>query len=128
MNPRCGQPFSDWLLRASPEEVAWVVREWGEDDDPIMALRIAEAVLDKQRQCGEYQSTLDLAEVIRQVKMGQDDRGQHPAKLTFQAFRVFINNEMEQLDAFMQASVPLLKKGARTVVITFKRPEAAAVK
>lgn len=128
MNPRCGRPFSDWLLHATPEEIAWIVREWGEDDDPIMAMRIAEAVSDKQRQCGEYRSTLDLAESIRQVKMGQDDRGQHPGKLAFQSFRVFINNEMAQLDAWMQNTLPLLQKGARAVVITFKRPEAAFVK
>jgi len=128
MNPTSGVPFSEWLRTTTPAEVAWIVREFGEDDDPVMGLRIAEAVLAKQQQLGEYRSTLDLAEVIRQVKMGQDDRGMHPAKLSFQAFRVFLNREMDQLTAFMEASVPLLQPGARAVVITFKRPEAAAVK
>lgn len=128
MNPECGEPFADWLLKASVEEVAWIVREWGEDDDPIICLRIAEAVLETQRRCGRYASTLDVAEVIRQVKMGQDDRGQHPAKLPFQGFRVFLNQEMPQLDAFMEASVPLLQPGGRALIITFKRPEAVAVK
>merc|ERR1712087_645835 len=57
-----------------------------------------------------------------------DDRGQHPAKLTFQALRVFINNEMDQLERFLEGSLPLLQPGAHAVVITFKRPEASLVK
>lgn len=128
MNPDAGQPCSEWLRTATAEEVAWVIREWGEDDDPIMALRIAEGVLDTQRRYGTYKSTLQIAEVIRQVKLGQDDRGQHPAKLPFQAFRVFLNHEMEQLSAFLEGSGPILQIGARMVVITFKRPEAGVVK
>merc|ERR1712232_1107197 len=128
MNPQSGTPFGDWLQTATAEEVAWIIREWGEDDDPIMPLRIADAVLSWQQKHGPYKSTLEIAEVIRQVKMGQDDRGQHPAKLSFQSFRVFINHEMEQLSAFLDGSVPLLRPGARAVVITFKRPEAAVVK
>lgn len=128
MNPESGMPFCEWLLTAQPEELAWIVREWGEDDDPVMPLRIADAVLARQRRFGPYKSTLEIAEVIRQVKFAQDDRGQHPAKLSFQAFRVFINHEMPQLEAFLEGALPLLKPGARAVVITFKRPEAAVVK
>lgn len=128
MNPSAGVPISRWLETATPEELAWVIREWGEDDDPIMPLRIAEAVLARQKGDGPFRSTLDIAEVIRQVKHGMDDRGQHPAKLTFQALRVFINHEMSQLPRFMEGALPLLKPGARCVVITFKRPEASLVK
>eukprot|EP00811_Abedinium_folium_P011436 NODE_2058_length_2304_cov_6.096463.p1 GENE.NODE_2058_length_2304_cov_6.096463~~NODE_2058_length_2304_cov_6.096463.p1 ORF type:complete len:298 (+),score=116.38 NODE_2058_length_2304_cov_6.096463:1348-2241(+) len=128
MNPTAGRPLGEWLQTASAEEVAWLIREWGEDDDPVMALRIAEAVLARQRRSGPYKSTLVIAEVIRQAKMCLDDRGQHPAKLTFQAFRVFINHEMEQLRAFLDGAVSLLQPGARAVVITFKKPEATIVK
>eukprot|EP00747_Dinoflagellata_sp_TGD_P057981 gnl/TRDRNA2_/TRDRNA2_150902_c1_seq1.p1 gnl/TRDRNA2_/TRDRNA2_150902_c1~~gnl/TRDRNA2_/TRDRNA2_150902_c1_seq1.p1 ORF type:complete len:415 (+),score=76.22 gnl/TRDRNA2_/TRDRNA2_150902_c1_seq1:2-1246(+) len=128
MNQEGGKPMSEWMLTARPEEVAWIIREHGEDDDGIMPLRIADAVLEEQRRTGAYKSTLDIAEVIRQVKHGMDDRGQHPAKLSFQSFRIFINHEMEQLSSFMEGAVPLLRPGANCVVITFKRPEATIVK
>lgn len=128
MNPKHGIPASEWLQTVTVAELAWVIHEYGEDDDPIMSQRIAEAVLERQRRIGPYTSTLQIAEVIRKVKLGLDDRGQHPAKLTFQAIRVFLNQEMQQLDAFMENAMPLLQPGARMVVITFKKPEASAVK
>eukprot|EP00928_Gymnodinium_smaydae_P092636 TRINITY_DN76555_c0_g1_i1.p1 TRINITY_DN76555_c0_g1~~TRINITY_DN76555_c0_g1_i1.p1 ORF type:complete len:640 (-),score=115.71 TRINITY_DN76555_c0_g1_i1:84-2003(-) len=128
MNPSRGIPISEWLQTCKPEELAWIIREWGEDDDPIMPSRIAEILLERQRVDGPYKSTLDAADEIRKAKLGMDDRGQHPAKLAFQAMRVFVNTEMEQLRSFMDGSLPLLAPGARTVIITFKRPEASMVK
>ena len=123
MNFKAGIPAWKWLQTATPAELAWVVYENGEDDDPILCHRIAEAALERQRRCGPYTSTLELSTCIQEVKRGLDDRRQHPAKLAFQGIRNFINQEMQQLADAMAAQFQRLKYGGRAVVITFKPRE-----
>eukprot|EP00439_Symbiodinium_sp_Y106_P013182 s6839_g1.t3 len=123
MNFKAGIPAWKWLQTATPGELAWVVYENGEDDDPILCHRIAEAALERQRRCGPYTSTLELSTCIQEVKRGLDDRRQHPAKLAFQGIRNFINQEMQQLADAMSAQFQRLKYGGRAVVITFKPRE-----
>ena len=123
MNFKAGIPAWKWLQTATPGELAWVVYENGEDDDPILCHRVAEAALERQRRCGPYSSTLELSTCIQEVKRGLDDRRQHPAKLSFQGIRNFINQEMQQLADAMEAQFRCLKYGGRAVVITFKPRE-----
>ena len=123
MNFKAGIPAWKWLQTATPAELAWVVYENGEDDDPILCQRIAEAVLERQRRLGPFSSTLELSTCIQEVKKGLDDRRQHPAKLAFQGIRNFINQEMQQLADAMEAQFRRLKYGGRAIVITFKPRE-----
>ncbi|CAE8629828.1 unnamed protein product [Polarella glacialis] len=127
MNFKVGLPAWKWLQTASTAEVAWVLYENGEDDDPILCSRLAEAVLERQRRCGPYTSTLQLSTCIQEVKRGLDDRRQHPAKLAFQGIRNFLNQEMQQLSDALTSQFKRLKYGGRAVVITFKPREETVV-
>eukprot|EP00434_Breviolum_minutum_P038159 symbB.v1.2.033840.t1/scaffold4260.1/size42279/5 len=124
MNFKAGIPAWKWLQTCrTPGELASVIYENGEDDDPVMCHRIAEAALERQRRLGPYTSTLELATCVQEVKGGLDERRQHPAKLAFQGIRNFINQEMQQLADAMAAQFERLKFGGRAVVITFKPRE-----
>ncbi|CAJ1449900.1 unnamed protein product, partial [Effrenium voratum] len=65
MNFQAGVPASKWLQTATPAELASVLFENGEDDDPILCHRIAEAALERQRRLGPYRSTLELATCVQ---------------------------------------------------------------
>lgn len=127
MNQSSGIPASHWLTTVTADELSWVIREYGEDSDPYMARRIAEAVLEHQRVHGPYASTLSLADVVAAVK-GIEDQTEHPAKLTFQAIRVFMNSEMPQLKAAMAGALARIRLNGRLVVISFKEKEATAIR
>lgn len=128
LNPNSGMPASTWLQTVSVPELAWVIFTHGEDNDVVLAQRLAEAILCRQRKRGPYKSCVELADVCREVKQGVDDRGQHPAKLTFQAIRAFLNHEVEQLHLALRGAMQRLRHGCLCVVITYRRKEAAQVK
>lgn len=128
LNPGYGMPAYEWLQTVSVAELAWVIHEHGEDNDVVLSQRLAEGILERQRRLGPYRSSLELADVCREVKQGLDDRGQHPAKLTFQAIRCFLNHEVEQLDLALHGAMERLKPGGRCVIISYRRKEAALVK
>merc|ERR1712079_233781 len=94
-----------------------------------MSERIAEWILGKQRDCGgKIEQTRQLADIITQAKAGIDGQNMHPAKLSFQAIRVFLNQEMEQLDCALNGAFERLAIGGRCCVISFKKKEANAVR
>lgn len=123
MNPSQGIPASEWLQTVTTEELAWVIRMYGEDEDPILSARIAEEIMAHQRENGPFRRTRQLGDVIRDAKRGLDDRSQHPAKLSFQAIRTWINQEFQQFEKVLEGSFQRLKYGGRCVVICFKRAE-----
>eukprot|EP00747_Dinoflagellata_sp_TGD_P169786 gnl/TRDRNA2_/TRDRNA2_199693_c0_seq1.p1 gnl/TRDRNA2_/TRDRNA2_199693_c0~~gnl/TRDRNA2_/TRDRNA2_199693_c0_seq1.p1 ORF type:complete len:444 (-),score=71.42 gnl/TRDRNA2_/TRDRNA2_199693_c0_seq1:110-1441(-) len=123
-----GVSAANWLRTASVEELAWVIHAYGEDDDPINSLRIAEVVMERQGRVGPYGSMFQLVDTIKRAKTAHEERGLHPAKLTIQALRVFVNGELEQIEALLEGTVPLLVNGGRAVVVTSRRAEAAVVK
>lgn len=127
-DPSRGQSASEWIRGATVAELAWVIHAYGEDDDPCAALRIAEAAMHWQERHGPYRTVFQLVDVIRKVKSATDERGLHPAKLTLQALRVFVNGELDQLDTFLNGIMPLLVPGARLAVVTVRRVEASCVK
>jgi len=132
MNQQVGIPAWQWLQECTKEEFAWVIREYGEDGDPIMADRIAEIVMDllaKRRRAGRppLKTTRELGDYVKIAKQNYDERGQHPAKLTFQAIRMFLNQEMQQMDTLLEAACETLVDKGRCVVITFKKKECDAV-
>jgi len=122
-NQSSGQMASDWLMGLSGPEISWVVRQHGEYDDPLLAARIGEEIHQWQCMNGKFQTTGQLADVIYRAKRNLDDRGQHPAKLTFQSIRTWMNQEFFEFEKVLEGSFRRLKYGGRCVVICFKRQE-----
>ena len=123
-----GKSAAVWLQTVSISELAFVLQEYGEEwASPLLAYRLAEAILHRQSEKGPYRSTLELAEVCSTAK-GLDDRGLHPAKLPFQAIRAYLNEELEELRRALESSLASLAIGGRLIVITTRRREATEVK
>merc|ERR1719335_1704073 len=99
MNPQASEPASEWLKRASVKELAWVFCYLGDEDDPLLAQRMAEAILEQQRRCGPFTSTMQLGGAIRHAARSSCGSSTKfgDAKLPMRALTSFINQEMEQL-------------------------------
>ena len=108
---------------------AWVFRDLGDEDDPIFAQRMAEAVLEQQRRCGPFTSTMQLGGALRHVARSTCASSTKfgDAKLPMRALTSFINQEMEQLTEAIVGAFGRLHVGGRIVVITFKPSEEAVV-
>lgn len=128
MNQDEGISAREWLKTVTVEELAWVIHSYGEDDDSLLAERIAETILAKQRDVGgEIKWTTQLSDIVKMAKSGANDGIMHPAKLTFQSIRVFLNQEMQQLDHALCGAMENLVHGGRISVISFKRKESNAI-
>ncbi|CAK9016474.1 unnamed protein product [Durusdinium trenchii] len=126
MNPDVGIPASEWLDTVSPEELAWVIHTYGEDRDAFLAARLAEAICAKR----PFHRTKELAEVVAEVKeqtLGSNPF-QQPARLTFQAIRLHLNQELQQLEKLLSAAFQLLELGGRAIIICFKASEVSTVR
>lgn len=120
MDTSRGQSVGEWLALVSEDELANVLYEYGEERH---SRRIAKAI----KQMEHYQSTLQLAETIKQAHPNWQ-KGKHPATQSFQAMRIFINNELADVDVFLVKSLSLLKAGARLAVISFHSLEDRRIK
>lgn len=127
MNASAGAPASEWLQTVDTNELAWVLHELGEDDDPVLCQRVAEHVRMRHKSLGSYSSTLDFAKEVKDIKKDIDDRGTHPAKLVFQGVRMWVNQEIEQLLGALEAQFRRLRFGGRAVIVTFKAKEELVV-
>jgi len=127
MDPDAGQSAAQWLARADLAEVRRVVREYG---DERFAASVAKAIVARQSAGRPVERTSDLAEVVASAIPVKDrkDPNQHPATRTFQALRIFINQELEELALTLQTSVARMAPGARLVVISFHSLEDRIVK
>ena len=123
MDPTRGEPVSDWLARASTEEMRKVIAELGEER---FARRVAEAVSASRRETPITRTAQLAAIVARAVRTREP--GKHPATRTFQALRMFINDELGQLRIALAGAFALLAPGGRLVVISFHSLEDRAVK
>jgi len=126
-DPSRGVSAKTWLQNVSVNELTQVLMEGEDWLSNILAQRLAEAILARQAQFGPYRSTLELAEVICSVK-GSDDRGMHPAKMTFQAIRSYLNKELSELRFTLTTALESLQLGGRLIVVTLRRKEATEVK
>jgi 16S rRNA (cytosine1402-N4)-methyltransferase len=127
MDPQHGISAADWLAVARAEEIALVLREFGEER---YARRIA-AYLVEARALEPIRRTLQLAELVFQAMPGRArhaEPGQHPATRTFQAIRIHINQELHELDAGLEQALESLKAGGRLAVISFHSLEDRRVK
>ncbi len=123
MDPSSGQSAAQWLALADREEIAKVLREYGEER---FAWKIAGAIIDS-RATTAIATTGQLASLIEQT-MPFKQKGKHPATRSFQAIRIYINRELEQIETFLDSSVNLLRCGGRLAVISFHSLEDRIVK
>ncbi len=120
MDTSRGQSVAEWLEKVDDETLANVLYDFGEERH---SRRIARAI----KQMDSYDSTLALAEVIK-VAHPNWQRGKHPATQSFQAMRIFINNELGDVDDFLEQSIPILKAGGQLAVISFHSLEDRRIK
>lgn len=125
MNPEQGQPVSQRLQRIGDRELAHILREYG---DERYAQRIARAILAAVAR-GEMQTTADLENVCFHAVPKQARHGStHPATRTFQALRIWANDEMEQIDHGLRTAMRRLLPGGRLAVISFHSGEDRRVR
>ncbi|MDN3555628.1 16S rRNA (cytosine(1402)-N(4))-methyltransferase RsmH [Halomonas maura] len=123
MDPTRGESAAGWLARAGEGEIARVFKAYGEER---FARRLARAIVARR---GErpFTRTADLAEVIKAAHPAWE-KGKHPATRAFQALRIQVNGELEQLDAALAAALEALAPGGHLVVISFHSLEDRRVK
>ena len=123
MDPANGEPVSAWLARAGEPEIREVIANLGEER---FARRIAAQIV-ATRTSQPLITTLQLAELVTRC-VGKREPGKHPATRTFQALRIFINDELGQLRRGLEAALGLLAVGGRLAVISFHSLEDRIVK
>ena len=123
MDTSRGQTVAQWLADASVAQITEVLRDYGEER---FAYAIAKAIA-AARAGGAVASTRQLAEIVEKAVRTREP-GQHPATRSFQALRIFINQELEELSLVLPAAVERLKPGGRLVVISFHSLEDRIVK
>lgn len=124
MDPTRGESAAAFLARADQREIAEVIRELGEER---FAGPIAKALVARREAGRPLQRTGELAELVGQVVKTRES-GQNPATRTFQALRIHVNAELEELQSALSASLAALAPGGRLAVICFHSLEDRLVK
>ncbi len=126
MDPTRGESAEQWLARASIDELTRVIRDYGEER---FASSIAKALVARRAAGQPLSTTADLAAVVAgAVPKSRKDATQHPATRTFQAVRIHINQELEELAVVLDQAVRRLAPGGRLAVISFHSLEDRIVK
>ncbi|MBY5925608.1 MULTISPECIES: 16S rRNA (cytosine(1402)-N(4))-methyltransferase RsmH [Halomonas] len=123
MDPTQGESAADWLARVDEAEMSSVFKRYGEER---FARRLARAVIERRQQ-RPFTRTADLAEVIKQAHPAWE-KGKHPATRVFQAMRIHVNGELDQLELALDAALEALAPGGHLVVISFHSLEDRRVK
>ena len=124
MDPEQGLSVADWLAEATAEDIAKVLWVYGEER---FSRRIAAAIVDA-RQTRPLTRTQELAELIRAAIPAATQGRIHPATRSFQALRIFINKELDDLEAVLPQALQALAVGGRLAVISFHSLEDRIVK
>ncbi len=139
MNPQEGETAAQWLSRAAEEEIIEVLKNYGEEK---YARRIARKIIET-RQLKPIQTTSHLADIVKTAVPSRAQYGRaqynrehgkapqartHPATKTFQAIRIHINQELQELEACLADIIGLLNSGGRIVIISFHSLEDRLVK
>jgi 16S rRNA (cytosine1402-N4)-methyltransferase len=124
MDTTRGESAADFLARADERQLTEVIRDYGEER---FALQVAKALVARRESGNPVRTTGELSDVVaRAVKTRE--AGQNPATRTFQALRIFVNAELEELQQGLTAALGLLASGGRLVVISFHSLEDRIVK
>jgi 16S rRNA (cytosine1402-N4)-methyltransferase len=123
MDPDQSLSAADWLGRVEEKALKKVLYQYGEEND---APRIARAIV-AARAITSIDTTGQLADIVSSV-IPAHTRKKHPATKTFQAIRIFINDELQQLESALEQSIDVLKRGGRLCVISFHSLEDRIVK
>lgn len=124
MDTTRGQSVAQWLETADVSTLSEVIREYGEER---FAQSVAKAIDRRRQERGPIRTTGELAEVVAGAVKTREP-GKDPATRTFQALRIFINAELEELQQALEASLHVLRPGGRLVVISFHSLEDRMVK
>ncbi|WP_430008990.1 16S rRNA (cytosine(1402)-N(4))-methyltransferase RsmH [Methylophaga lonarensis] len=123
MNPEAGISASEWLAVAEASEIAGVLKTYGEER---FSKRIANAIVESREQQA-ITTTSQLAAIVDKASPFRE-KHKHPATRTFQAIRIFINSELEELTSALSQAVDVLSVGGRLAVISFHSLEDRIVK
>ncbi len=123
MNTSCGESASEWLARASEEDIRGVIQEYGEER---FAKQIARKIIENRAR-EPISTTRQLAQIVASAVQTREP-GKDPATRTFQAIRIFINQELEELSVVLPQAVEVLAVHGRLAVISFHSLEDRIVK
>jgi 16S rRNA (cytosine1402-N4)-methyltransferase len=124
MDTTRGQSAADWLATAEAGRIAEVIRDFGEER---FAFPIAKAIVARRQERGPVSTTAELARLVAGAVKTREP-GQDPATRTFQALRIFVNAELEELQQALEVSLDILQPGGRLVAISFHSLEDRIVK
>jgi len=123
MDTSRGETAADYVARAEESELREVIRTYGEER---FAAAVAAAIVAARRE-RPLRTTRELAEVVARAVRTREP-GQHPATRTFQALRIFLNRELEELEVTLPQAADLLERGGRLAAISFHSLEDRIVK
>ena len=124
MDTTRGESAAEFLARADVRQLTEVIRDYGEER---FALQVAKALVARRESGNPVRTTGELSNVVAGAVKTRE-AGQNPATRTFQALRIFVNAELEELEQGLSASLDVLAPGARLVVISFHSLEDRIVK
>ena len=123
MDTSSGVTAAQWLASSEERDIANVIYRFGEERN---SRRIARAIVARRKE-GGIASTADLAEIVRDASR-RHDSNKHPATRTFQALRIYLNDELGALERVLEAALVVCRRGGRIVVISFHSLEDRIVK
>lgn len=123
MNPHSGISASDWLFKSDVKTIAFVLKNFGEE---FFSKKIAIAIKNKNTK-KKITSTKELSDIIKK-SITIKNKFKHPAKRTFQAIRIYINEELEEIKKALDSTLKILKPGGRLLVVSFHSLEDRIVK
>jgi 16S rRNA (cytosine1402-N4)-methyltransferase len=124
MDTTRGESAAQFLARADERDIAEVIRDYGEER---FAVQVAKALVARRESGRPVRTTSELADLVAGAVRTRE-AGQNPATRTFQALRIFVNAELEELEQALSAALVLLAPGGRLVVISFHSLEDRIVK
>ncbi|OCG37616.1 16S rRNA (cytosine(1402)-N(4))-methyltransferase RsmH [Gilliamella sp. Gris1-4] len=123
MNNSQGLTASEWLLNSDEDDISWVLKTFGEEK---FAKRIARSIVE-QNKISPITRTLELANLIEKATPRRD-KNKHPATRSFQAIRIYINSELEEVEQVLNSCLSVLANQGRLAVISFHSLEDRIVK
>jgi 16S rRNA (cytosine1402-N4)-methyltransferase len=125
MDAQSGETVAELLGRLSEVEIARIIFEYGEER---RSRRIARWIVERRERGEPVSTTRDLADLVERAVGAGKQRRIHPATRTFQALRIAVNQELEDLDRFVAEAVDLLEPEGRLTVISFHSLEDRVIK